>query len=90
VDRQEALRTLERASKAIYIHSHMDEETFDTERIVQCCDSNCYADGTTIPVCTYNILYREKEPHFMLKPAKWNERRGGQKSCARSLPVVRS
>jgi 7,8-dihydro-6-hydroxymethylpterin dimethyltransferase len=88
ITREEALRAAERASKAVYLHSHMDEETFDTERLVQCCDSNCYADGSSIPVCAYNVLYREKEEHFMMKPAKWNERSGGRKSF--SLPVVRS
>jgi hypothetical protein len=85
--REEALRTSERAFKAIYIHSHMDEETFDVERLAQCCDSNCYADGTTIPVCAYNVLYREKEQRFMRKPKVWNEREGGQKAFP--LPVVK-
>ena len=89
ITREEALRASERASKAIYIHSHMDEETFDTERIVECCDSNCYADGTTIPVCAYNVLYREKEDHFMLQPVTWNERSGGRKKFPNSLPIVR-
>jgi uncharacterized radical SAM superfamily Fe-S cluster-containing enzyme len=82
LSREEALRLSERASKAVYVHSHMDEETFDTERIMKCCDSDCFADGSTIPICAYNILYREKEDHFMLKPRVWNERRGGR------LPVV--
>lgn len=86
--RAESLRIAERAAKAVYVHSHMDEETFDTERVVQCCDSNCYADGTTVPVCNYNVLYREKEAHFMLQPRAWNDRRGGQKSFATSLPMV--
>jgi uncharacterized radical SAM superfamily Fe-S cluster-containing enzyme len=89
ITREEALRVSERASKAIYIHSHMDEETFDTERIVECCDSNCYADGTTIPVCSYNVLYREKEDHFMLQPVTWSERSGGRKKFPGSLPIVR-
>jgi hypothetical protein len=75
----QAMRAGEGMVKAIYIHSHMDEETFDTERAVECCDSNCYADGTTIPVCNYNVLYREKEEHFNLKPLSWNVRTGGQK-----------
>jgi 7,8-dihydro-6-hydroxymethylpterin dimethyltransferase len=89
ISRDEALRVSEASSKAVYIHSHMDEETFDTERIVQCCDSNCYADGSTVPVCSYNVLYREKEDHFMLKPAGWNERRGGRKHFGRSLlPIL--
>ncbi len=93
ISREEALRVSERASKAVYVHSHMDEETFDTERIVQCCDSNCYPDGTTVPVCSYNILYREKEKHFMLRPRPWNERQGGHRPVplgARALPVVGS
>ena len=76
-----AARRASSAAKAVYVHSHMDEETFDTERVGQCCDSNCYADGTTIPVCNYNVLYREKEQHFMLEPAAWNERAGGGGSC---------
>ncbi len=89
VPRAEALRVGERAAKAIYVHSHMDEETFDNERIVQCCDSNCYADGATIPVCSYNVLYREKEARFNVAPLRWNERSGGQRQLARSLPLVR-
>jgi 7,8-dihydro-6-hydroxymethylpterin dimethyltransferase len=91
ITRDEALRISERGSKAIYVHSHMDEETFDTERLAQCCDSNCYADGTTVPVCAYNVLYREKEEHFMMKPVAWNERRGGSLQLPRSprsLPIV--
>lgn len=86
---REALRVSELASKAVYVHSHMDEETFDTERIVSCCDSNCYADGSTIPVCAYNVLYRDKEEHFMLKPMTWNVRSGGQRSFhPNRLPVL--
>ena len=74
LSRAEALRVGERAVKAVYVHSHMDEETFDVERVAQCCDSNCYPDGGTIPVCNYNVLYREKEHQFMHAPRTWNER----------------
>lgn len=81
----EALAVSERWVKAVYVHSHMDEDTFDTERAMQCCDSNCYANGTSIPVCNYNILYRNKEPRFMHAPASWGRRSGGQ----RSLTVLR-
>jgi 7,8-dihydro-6-hydroxymethylpterin dimethyltransferase len=75
----EAMRVSERAAKAVYLHAHMDEETFDVERVAQCCDSNCYADGSTVPVCSYNVLYREKEAAFMAAPRVWNERSGGQR-----------
>ncbi|GAB4560878.1 MAG: hypothetical protein Tsb0020_07910 [Haliangiales bacterium] len=83
LSRAEALRAGERAVKAIYVHSHMDEETFDVERLADCCDSNCYADGTTIPVCAYNVLYRDKERRFMDTPARWDDRSGGRKK----LPI---
>lgn len=83
----EAIRAGERAIKAVYVHSHMDEETFDVERTVDCCDSNCYADGSTIPVCNYNVLYREKEAKFNVEPARWGTRSGGQRVF--TLPVLR-
>jgi len=79
---EEALRVGERACKAIYLHAHMDEETFDTERVAQCCDSSCTADGRTVPVCAYNVLYRDKEDKFMSTPLQWNERSGGRISFA--------
>lgn len=84
LSREESLRISERSIKAIYVHSHMDEETFDVERAAQCCDSNAYPDGSTIPVCNYNVLYREKEASFVHEPKRWNERSGGK----RLLPVV--
>jgi uncharacterized radical SAM superfamily Fe-S cluster-containing enzyme len=94
--REEALRAGERTVKAVYVHSHMDEETFDVERAVDCCDSNCYADGTTIPVCNYNVLFREKEARFNAEPATWGQRSGGQRAFPSSevpkrlqLPVLR-
>ncbi len=82
-DRRKILRASEKLVKAVYVHSHMDEETFDVERVAKCCDSNCYADGSTIPVCNYNVLFREKEARFMAEPKEWNERSGGMK-----LPVL--
>jgi uncharacterized radical SAM superfamily Fe-S cluster-containing enzyme len=60
-DRQ---KIAERASKAIYIHSHMDEETFDVSRIMKCSVGVPDVDGSNIPTCSYNILYREKDARF--------------------------
>jgi hypothetical protein len=54
----------ERAAKTVYIHSHMDEESFDTDRIRQCCVGVPSADGGNVPTCAYNILYRERDPRF--------------------------
>ena len=67
ITRDESLRAGEKAVKAIYVHSHMDAEDFDNERLVMCCDSNVYPSGESIPVCAYNVLYREKENRFMVE-----------------------
>ena len=55
----ERLRRAEGSAKAIYIHAHMDEETFDTDRIRQCCVGIREPDGTNIPSCAYNTLDRK-------------------------------
>ena len=42
-------QSAQRFVKAIYIHSHMDEENFDVSRIVQCCVGVPEQDGRVIP-----------------------------------------
>jgi 7,8-dihydro-6-hydroxymethylpterin dimethyltransferase len=54
----------ERAVKAIYIHSHMDEENFDVARVMKCPVGVPQEDGGNIPTCSYNVLYREKDARF--------------------------
>lgn len=60
----EQQRIAERTAKTIYLHSHMDDESFDTDRIRQCCVGVPSADGGNIPTCSYNILYRGRDPRF--------------------------
>jgi uncharacterized radical SAM superfamily Fe-S cluster-containing enzyme len=60
----ERQRVAERAVKAVYIHAHMDEESFDVARIMKCPIGVPEADGTNIPTCTYNVLYRERDGRF--------------------------
>jgi uncharacterized radical SAM superfamily Fe-S cluster-containing enzyme len=69
VGQLERLRLAERSSKAIYLHTHMDEETFDTDRIRQCCVGIREPDGTNIPSCAYNVLYRNRDTRFTQHPA---------------------
>jgi 7,8-dihydro-6-hydroxymethylpterin dimethyltransferase len=54
----------ERAVKAIYIHSHMDEENFDVARVMKCPVGVPQEDGGNIPTCSYNVIYREKDARF--------------------------
>jgi len=86
LSRAEALRVGETAAKAVYVHSHMDEETFDVERLIHCCDLSCTPDGRQIPICAHNVLYREREPLLAERAQPWpeHERAGG----VRGLPVV--
>lgn len=87
---RERRRILEGASKAIYIHSHMDEENFDVARVMKCCVGVPEPDGTNIPTCSYNVLYREHDGRFadpeML--GRMSDARGGVPVAApRPLPV---
>jgi uncharacterized radical SAM superfamily Fe-S cluster-containing enzyme len=83
-------KVAERASKAIYIHSHMDEESFDVSRIMKCSIGVPDVDGSNIPTCAYNVLYRERDPRFadasMLK--RMTETRP-EPVARRALPLVR-
>ena len=64
----ERLRRAEACAKAIYVHAHMDEETFDTDRIRQCCVGIREPDGTNVPSCAYNTIYRDRDARFAERP----------------------
>lgn len=76
----------ERATKAIYIHSHMDEENFDVSRIMKCSIGVPEVDGSNIPTCSYNVLYREKDKRFA-DPAMLT-RMSESPNGKRALPVI--
>jgi uncharacterized radical SAM superfamily Fe-S cluster-containing enzyme len=83
-------RIAERASKAIYIHSHMDEESFDVSRLMKCSVGVPEEDGSNIPTCAYNVLYRERDARFA--DTSMLERTESLRSdpvAKRSLPLVR-
>ena len=54
----------EDAFLAVYLHSHMDEDTLDLARLQVCPDQVPDPDGRLIPACAYNLFYREKDPRF--------------------------
>ena len=82
----ERQKVAERASKAIYIHSHMDEESFDVSRIMKCSVGVPGEDGSNIPTCSYNVLYRERDERFA-DPAMLQRMTEGR-GAKRALPVV--
>lgn len=50
--------------KPVYIHSHMDEENFDLDRVSSCADVVPDEAGSMIPACSYNLIYRERDERF--------------------------
>jgi 7,8-dihydro-6-hydroxymethylpterin dimethyltransferase len=57
-------RMAESAVRTIYLHAHMDEDTFDCSRAMLCPDLVPAEPGRMIPACTYNLFYRMKDPRF--------------------------
>ncbi|HXK16934.1 MAG TPA: hypothetical protein VNG33_04000, partial [Polyangiaceae bacterium] len=84
----ERQKIAERASKAVYIHSHMDEESFDVSRIMKCSVGVPETDGSNIPTCAYNVLYREKDARFAA-PGAEQLLNATRPTAPRSLPLVR-
>jgi 7,8-dihydro-6-hydroxymethylpterin dimethyltransferase len=81
-------KVAERASKAIYIHSHMDEESFDVSRIMKCSVGVPEADGSNIPTCSYNVLYREKDARFADAEMLGRMDATRPRTGGRSLPIL--
>jgi len=54
----------EQSLLAVYIHSHMDEDTLDLARLAACPDQVPDPAGRLIPACAYNLFYRQKDPRF--------------------------
>jgi uncharacterized radical SAM superfamily Fe-S cluster-containing enzyme len=62
------IRVGEVDTRAIYVHTHMDEETFDTDRVRLCPVGIREPDGRNVPSCSYNVLYRGADPRFVTDP----------------------
>ncbi len=60
----ERQRIAESAVRTIYLHAHMDEDSFDCSRAALCPDLVPAEPGRLIPACTYNLFYRMKDPRF--------------------------
>jgi len=63
-DRQ---RLAEASVRTIYVHAHMDEDTFDCSRAMLCPDLTPAEPGRLIPACTYNLLYRRQDERFYVE-----------------------
>ena len=60
----ERQRAAEAGVRAVYLHAHMDEDTFDCSRAMLCPDLVPTSPGRLIPACTYNLFYRMQDARF--------------------------
>ena len=60
----ERQRAAESVVRTVYLHAHMDEDTFDCARAAQCPDLVPAAAGQLVPACTYNLFYRQRDARF--------------------------
>ncbi len=58
----------EQSLLAVYLHSHMDEDTLDLARLAVCPDQVPDTAGRLIPACAYNLFYRQRDPRFWHAP----------------------
>ena len=60
----ERQRLAESSVRTLYVHAHMDEDTFDCSRAILCPDLVPSEPGRLIPACTYNLIYRMQDGRF--------------------------
>jgi len=54
----------ERAVKTIYVHAHMDQDTYEVGRAMRCPDQVPVDAERLIGACNYNLFYRRSDPRF--------------------------
>ena len=64
----ERQRRAERRVKTIYVHAHMDEDTYEVGRAMRCPDQVPVDAARLIGACNYNLFYRMKDPRFWIEP----------------------
>lgn len=64
----ERQRAAESAVRTVYVHAHMDEDTFDCSRAMLCPDLVPAEPGRLIPACTYNLFHRMRDGRFYAQP----------------------
>jgi len=64
----ERQRRAERAVKTIYVHAHMDEDSYEIGRAMRCPDQVPVHAERLIGACNYNLFYRMGDERFWVRP----------------------
>jgi 7,8-dihydro-6-hydroxymethylpterin dimethyltransferase len=57
-------RAGERFVKTIFVHAHMDEDTYETGRAMRCPDQVVMDEHNLVGACNFNLMYRMPDPLF--------------------------
>lgn len=60
----ERQRRAESMVKTVYIHAHMDEDTYEIGRAMRCPDQVPVNAERLVGACNYNLFYRKKDARF--------------------------
>jgi uncharacterized radical SAM superfamily Fe-S cluster-containing enzyme len=63
----ERLRRAEQRVKTIYVHAHMDEDTWEVGRAMRCPDQVPVHAERLIGACNYNLFYRQRDERFWVE-----------------------
>jgi 7,8-dihydro-6-hydroxymethylpterin dimethyltransferase len=58
----------ERFVRTVYVHAHMDEDTFETGRVQRCPDQVPVDAARLVSACCYNLFYRQHDERFWRRP----------------------
>jgi hypothetical protein len=65
----ERQRLAQRRVKTIYVHAHMDEDTYEVGRAMRCPDQVPVEAKRLIGACNYNLFYRMRDERFFERGA---------------------
>jgi uncharacterized radical SAM superfamily Fe-S cluster-containing enzyme len=60
-------RRAERRVKTIYVHAHMDEDTFEVGRAMRCPDQVPVHAEKLVGACAYNLFHRQRDERFWVQ-----------------------
>jgi uncharacterized radical SAM superfamily Fe-S cluster-containing enzyme len=67
LDVAERQRRAEGRVKTIYVHAHMDEDTFEVGRAMRCPDQVPVKAERMIGACAYNLFHRQRDERFWVQ-----------------------
>jgi uncharacterized radical SAM superfamily Fe-S cluster-containing enzyme len=67
LDVHERQRRAERRVKTIYVHAHMDEDTFEVGRAMRCPDQVPVHAERLVGACAYNLFHRQRDARFWVQ-----------------------